>query len=103
VSLLALLNQTVTVEEKTGTDGYNKPTYAAPATYPARVQKKQKLVRSRDGSEKVATAAVWLPPTAVVSTSSRLTLTDGSNPPILAVEEMPDGEGRPFYLKLWCE
>ncbi len=91
--LLALMPHTVTVEPLTGRDDYGRPTYGAAVQYRARVVGKQKLVRAADGAERVSATTVYLASAPGVGPEDRITLPDGSRPPILAVSKVPDEKG----------
>ncbi len=91
--LLALMFHTVTVEPFTGRDEYGRPTYGAATQYRARVVGMQRLVRTPDGAEKVSATTVYLASAPGVGPEDRVTLPDGSQPPILVVSRMPDDRG----------
>ena len=76
------------------TDGYAIPTYStAAASYRCRVVNEQRLVRSFDGVEELATTTVWIASTSTFSPLGRFTLPDGSTPGLLAVETYRDEDG----------
>lgn len=95
-SLLALMPNSVTVSSLSGfsTDGYGQPTYSTGgSTYRARVVQEQTLVRSFEGVEELATTTVWVASTSTFGPIDRVTLPDGSAPPLLAVETFRDEAG----------
>lgn len=76
-------------------DGYGKPTYAtAGSTYSALVQYDQKLVRAFDGTEKISTAQVIMACTGTINPDDKITLPDGTSPPILNISKLSDDEGQ---------
>lgn len=90
---LALMPHTVTIQPLTGRDEYSRPTYGPGIQYRARVVGKQKLVRAADGSERVSATTIYVVGVSGISPEDRITLPDGSQPPILAVSRMPDERG----------
>jgi len=95
-SLTALFQTTVTHAGWAGmsTDGYATLRYStATVTYPARVTSEQRLVRTFDGTEELATTTVWVASTSTFSALDRFTLPDGTSPPLLSVETYRDESG----------
>lgn len=93
----ALLRQAVTVEPFEEEDGFGAASYDEPLEYPARVRPEHRMVPNREGEEKLSSTMITLPgppegPDAV-DPRSRVTLPDGSQPPILAVQATPDELG----------
>lgn len=87
---------TVTVASLTGfsTDGYATPGFSTSATsYRARVVREQRLIRSLEGREEMATTTVWVASTSTFGPVDKVTLPDGSSPPLLAVETFSDEYG----------
>jgi len=95
---LEWFKQTVTIEPFIGVNAYAEPQYGLPATYPAFVQRKTKLVRDRTGREVVSTAQMYLDGTVSVGVQDRITLPDGSQPVILSVEVLPDETGATHHV-----
>jgi len=98
--LLARLGQAVTIRPVARRadggvirDGYGKPTYQAPRTYPARVEGKNQLVRTASGDERASTTMVTLAGGPTIGTEDRLTLPDGSSPGIVAIATVPGASG----------
>jgi len=92
-----MLGQEVVIEPYTGSDSFGAPVYGPGASYPARVVGEVKMVRSPTGEEVVSSTKVTIPgppdgPEAV-DPRSRITLPDGSTPPILAAPSYPDEYG----------
>jgi hypothetical protein len=101
-ALLALLPSTVSVQSLTGvsTDGYATPTYSTATNYYARVADVQRMVRTFNGDEQISRTVVWLYSTGSFDPSDKVTLPDGSTPPLIATERWPDQDGD-YYTKLW--
>ncbi len=86
--------QTVVVNEFSSLDVRGKPSFAtAGTTYAALIQAEQKLVRTLDGTEKVAETTVHINSTSAISPDSLITISNGDTRPILAVETLSDDEG----------
>ncbi len=75
------------------TDGYGDAVYGTASTFTARVVGKQTLVRTFEGTEELATTIVYVASTGTINPSDRITLPDGSTPPLLAVSTFPDEDG----------
>ena len=58
LNLRGFLKQTISLERLTGVDDWGTPSFAPAVTLPARKEEKQKLVRSTDGAEVLATTRV---------------------------------------------
>ena len=74
-------------------DGYGKPTYLPAATYPARVEGKNQIVRTANGDERASTTQVTLAGGPTIGAEDRLTLPDGSSPGIVAIATVPGASG----------
>lgn len=95
VSFLDMMPDTIVVSTLTGlsTDGYGTATYTTGTSYPARIVRKQQLVRSFAGVEEIATSVAWVASTSTFPPSGRFTLPDASTPELLAAESYPDEDG----------
>ena len=94
--LVVLMPDTVTQAAWNGmsTDGYATPTYSTAVTsYSARVVTEQRLVRTFDGTEELATTTVWLASTSTFSALDQFTLPDGTAPVFLSLETFRDETG----------
>lgn len=95
----ALMPDTIRVASLSGfsTDGYATATYGSGTTYTARVVRKQRLVRTFDGTEEISTVTAYVASTSTFGPSDRYWLPDGStfsvSPNLLAVEAFPDEDG----------
>ena len=100
MSIADLLNQTVTIEPKTGEDIQGKPSYGAAVAYAARVRPDETLIKAPDGSDVLIRARLTLLPDAVVSVGDRATLPDGQQADVLTVGTVADGQGEPHHIKV---
>jgi hypothetical protein len=95
-ALLPLFSTTITRHAWVGisTDGYATATYAAAgSTYPARVVSEQRLVRSFEGTEELATTTVWVASTSTFDVADRWTYAGSVIAPLLAAETFRDEDG----------
>ncbi len=95
-ALAAMLGQTVTLEPWASQDSKGQATYGAAVSHRAQVTHRQKMVRTTDGREVIATTQVILAGAVSVTTKARITLPASmtpTSPPILAVETFPDERG----------
>ncbi len=95
-SLLDLFSTTVTHASFAGlsTDGYAIPTYSTSGTtFAAREVTDQRLVRSFEGIEELATTTVWVASTSTFNSLDRFTLADGTTPGLLSIETFRDEVG----------
>ncbi|HXH11159.1 MAG TPA: hypothetical protein VNP04_15530 [Alphaproteobacteria bacterium] len=99
-ALQALLQQTVTIFQRVGTDGYGQPLYDSGTPVKARVAGDHRLVRTATGQEVVSSRAVWVDGRVTVTAEAAIGLPDGQRLPILAVETFPDASGKPHHHKL---
>ena len=89
-AILAQMTDTVTHAPLTGRDEYGAAIYGAATSYQARVVPTHRLIRSPQGSDKVATTVAWIATTDAIGPEDRLTLPDGSSPAILQVDRYTD-------------
>lgn len=94
---LALMNDQIVIESWQGSDDFGAESYGAATEYQGRVRGEIKLVRNREGQEVVSSTRVTVPgppegPDSI-DPRSRITLADGSTPPILEVGEAKDERG----------
>ncbi len=90
----ARLDETVTIAPFAG--GHNPdgtPKYGLPVAHPARVEQRMQLVRAATGDERTSKATILLEDIPTATVQDRLTLPDGTHPPILALErpKLPRG------------
>lgn len=93
-AFLDLLPDTVTVQREVQRTLQGQPIHGTPEPHPARVIYRRRRVRGPRGSNcEIARGECWLPGAAGITTADRLTLPDGTCPPILAVERLADEQG----------
>ena len=99
--LLALMPSTIKVSTRTGHDNYGKATFAASTTnYRARIVQKPGYIRTGESEELSYRHIAWIRSTGgtSITASDRLTMPDGSVPPVLAIERYSDEDG-PNHVK----
>jgi hypothetical protein len=111
-TLTADLQDNITLQRWTGTDGYNKPTYADPVTHEVLIEHKMRQHRLPTG-EIVQTRAkvTWLHPLTAHGAAKRkepidprdkITLPDGRTGPILDVQGLVDpATGYPYMPEVY--
>ena len=102
--LLALMVDTVTIAPLNARGGDGIVVYGPPVTYRARVESTNRKVMTNwlgdIAEERVATGRTYLPESPVVTERDRITLPDGRQPRILAVEHQSDERG-PHHQIVW--
>ncbi len=91
-----MMPDTITYEKMLTRDIYGKPaTYDYPVTYKARVSGAMKRIPSRTpgGQDLVATTSVWCADIPTIQADDRITLPDGTKPPILSFDHVSDETG----------
>lgn len=95
-----LLSQEVTRVAYTGQDGYGQPAFGAATKIRCRIVYKPVILRGRGGGEAtgvirevVASATVYCSGVVGWNLRDKITLPDGSQPPILEVRNYPDEDG----------
>lgn len=97
-----LMSSQVSVEARTGSDGYGKPTYGTAVSYRAHLVRKPHLVRAMSGEEVVSSVQAYLMTTVPILPTARVTLSTGDvgstdtqvrQPPLLTVTQRFDGAG----------
>lgn len=96
--LLALMPHSVTIAHKTGQDQYGAPTWGAGTAWQARVEGKVTLVRDAQGLQAVSRSQVYLSGVAGTGIRDKVTLPNGTSPPILSVATVPDETGDSFEV-----
>ena len=91
--LLDLLPSTVRLEPHMGADVYSKPSWGNPVEAAARVVYVEHKTTDDAGQEIVARGKVFLGGVYSVTTKHRITLPDGTQPPIVRVNKYPDESG----------
>lgn len=92
--------KTVLIAPQSSFDAYGKPTFGTDVPYNCHIAAKQEMVRDANGREVTSKQQIWVFSTAVIPTTSRLTLSTGdvgstspdqTQPKILAVVRRFDG------------
>lgn len=97
-----VLKESITVSEFLSRDSYGAPQYGSPASYSARLVRVNRLVRNGEGSQEVSSHHLWVEPITGLTSEWDITLADGSNPVILAVESYTDEIG-PTHMKVFFQ
>jgi head-tail adaptor len=95
-AFLSFMDSTVTVSTRSGHSNYGEATYStSSATYRARIVEKPGFIREAAGETIQFSHTLWIRSTGSVSITAtdRITLPDGTKPPIVAVERIPDEDG----------
>lgn len=92
-AFIDLMPSTVTISTRTTHNNYGEPSYGSGTSYRARIVNKPEFVRGADGEVIEVRTVVWMRSTGTIDASDRITLPDGTTPPILAVARFPDDDG----------
>ena len=98
-ALKALFTRSVTIEPASGLSAGGATTYGTSVSYPARVERRNQLVKGGNGRDVLATTVVYVGSNTTgaglpsATPQSRITLPDGTTPPILAVDRQDDLSG----------
>ena len=91
------LQASVSHEPFVSQNGYGESAYGAAVTRTALVEHKQRLVKTSEGREVVATELLTFLGDVAVTTRDRITLPGGLTAPIVAIEGVMDPvSGRPY-------
>lgn len=92
--LAELMVDTITLAGVSSKDAYGKRTWGSATTITnCRVQSGTHKIVDGNGAEIVAEGTVYVPNAPTVTVNSKLTLPDGSTPPILLVDRVGDERG----------
>jgi hypothetical protein len=93
-------NDEVTRQEYTGQDGYGQPTHGTAVTHYCRVVYKPQLLRFSGAGEVqgtvrevVSTAQIFVKSIVGWNLRDKVTMPDGTSPPILQIVTYPDEDG----------
>lgn len=94
-ALADLMADTVVIRlaARPGADGASLASTAAGSTRPARVTTDPKAIDRASGDVEGVNAIAWINSTGPIPASARITLPDGSVPPILSVSNIDDETG----------
>jgi hypothetical protein len=90
---LDLMPATISHAPLVSRDAFGLPTYGSDTEYRARVIYKPTHVRGPAANIVLAKGVVWIAGTPTIGSEDRLTLPDGTTPPILAAARIPDEDG----------
>ena len=89
-----LMPHTVTMRARASRNSDGSDTFSTSAsTYRARVMNTRKWVRGVNGNGAMTAAIAWIASTGTMAMDSRYTLPDGSSPPVLMIDTVPDEDG----------
>ena len=95
-AFLSMMPSTLRVSTRSAHSNYGAPTFTGSTVkYRARIVQKPGFVRGPEMEEVAYRHVAWVRSTGTVSitASDRVTLPDGSTPPVVAVEMYPDEDG----------
>jgi hypothetical protein len=91
---LEFMPHTITVYAMSGVNAYGEETYSPTGTtYRAMVEERPQVVRSAFGEEVVASHVVYIASTERIPLTSRVVLSDGSEPPVIRSDVFYDPDG----------
>lgn len=94
-----LMNEVVIVEHEIGKNKFSEPTYGAPIEVRCRISGTTREVRTAEDLVRVASTIIHLSGIYDVNPQDRITLSDGSHPAILVVNQSSDERG-PLYEEI---
>jgi hypothetical protein len=95
VNLAPILKHTVSYTPKSGETDWSDPTFGAAQTLPARVEKKQRMVRGAGTNALPSDTQVLLGPTPEPKVGDRIDVGDGGGPrDVMGVDNSVDFWGR---------
>lgn len=97
-----LTRQMVSIATAGAKNMYGKPTFGADVDYLARVEPTLQLINAETMEAATVKVDVFMPGDVDVSIEDRITLPDGSTPPIAAVEKVPGADGSTYYTRVRC-
>jgi hypothetical protein len=101
-ALTAMLVHTISHAAWLSQDGYGAPTFGTPVLRPARVEPQVRRITNAQGQERVSRALVFLDGEVVLDLRDRLTLPDGTVPPIQRIDTLTDADTATVdHLEVW--
>ena len=76
-----------------GHDRYSQSSYSPDVEYVAFIENKQRIIRDVAGREVVSNATIYLDRVVRLTLNDRITLEDGSTPPIVSAQTFDDEYG----------
>lgn len=94
-AFLELMPITISVSTRTSHDNYGQPVYSATVRqFRARYTKQQNFSRDTNGEPVRVSGTLWIAcSTRDINESDRITLPDGTTPPIVSVTRQSDDDG----------
>lgn len=96
--IAAMMNDSVTLAAPTGTSRAGEKTYGAGTAYPCQVSGSKKQFRTAAGQNMVGVRQVIFDRVVTVTPEYKITLPDGSTPPIAETEIVPGEDGEEFTV-----
>ncbi len=97
-----LMPDTVTVVATGTRNNYGELSYGSATEYTARVEKKQRMIRTDDGDSLKSETAVFIYGDASLALDSELTLPDGTARVIYAIDTVTDETGNVHHQTAFC-
>ena len=94
--------QTCTVAARASLSGYGVPSFSAASTYKCRWVAKRDSVADSQGQTVAQRGILWVMSTAAIDPTSKVTLPDGTAPPIIAVDLFSDEDGTFHHNRIRC-
>jgi len=88
-----LMVHTITLERRVSVDQYGSATFGAGTHFKCRVVGQERFTRGAGGQEVVSTTTIYILGDNNIQSVDRITLPDGTQPPIIAVRTYPDEFG----------
>lgn len=98
--LVELMGSKVGVELLISRDAYLVPTYGPRKDYPAKITYDSHVVRGPNGENITANGIIWMAKESPIPTTARITLPDGTTPPILKSAAPADETGEVLYVRI---
>lgn len=99
MSFNALLNQTVTISRRTGSDVHTKETYSAGVDARARFERKASVIVTQEREREPIDGIVFIKPNVDVEVGDRLAY-NSTNYKVMAVEDVVLGNGTVHHKEL---
>lgn len=101
-TLAAMLTDTVQQAAYTGTqDVYGAPVYATPVVLAARVDWKVRRITNHAGEERISRAQVFFNGDVTLGVRDKMTLPDGTSPPIQVLSPVTEEVGALDHWEVW--
>lgn len=95
-----LMPHTVTIATSPTVNNYGERSFGAGTNYTARVVKKIQWIRDINGDMKKSFGVVYVDRVSGITPNDRITLPDGTTPPVLRVDTIPDEMGN-YYEQVY--